>query len=104
MPRQNGENAQGASEIKEPVGIQGHPPPPVILRGIAVCIDGLQNPSPSRSPITINVVVVGTCSVRVHPREFLFIPPYRFICRPVPSLAGDASDPFAGGLQEGRAR
>jgi len=71
------------------------------LRGVPVCIE---NPSPSRFLVDTGVVIVGICSVRVHPREFLFVSSYRFIRRPVPALAEDAIEPFVGDLQERRPR
>lgn len=74
------------------------------LRGVPVCIDSLRNPSPSRLLADIGVIIVSICRVCVHPREFLFVPSYRFIRRPIPVLAGDAVKPFVGNLQEGRPR
>jgi len=60
----------------------------------------LNAPSPSQ-PL---VAIVGIRSTHIHPREFLFISAYRFVSRPVPALADDTAKPFAGDLQEGRAR
>ena len=75
------------------------------LRGIPACIDSSKNhPSASCSSVDIVIVIVGICCVCVHPREFLFFSSYRFVCRPISALADDAVEPFAGDLQEGRAR
>ena len=81
------------------VGIQENTRPPISQRG-TVCVGSLKAPSPSRSL----VVIINTSTTFIHPREFLFVSSYGFVSRPVPALTDDTVDPFAGGLQEGRAR
>jgi len=68
------------------------------LTGMPACIDSLKNPTPSRSLVDIGVIIVNICSGCVHPREFLFVSSYGFIRRPVPTLADDTIEPFAGNL------
>lgn len=62
--------------------------------------NGQQDPSPSLSL----TVIFSICSVRAHPREFLFVLSDRFVSGPIPALADDTAEPFTSSLHGGRGR
>ena len=63
--------------------------------GLPVCTGSLGDPPSSRPLVEIGVVIVGICSVCVHPREFLFVSSNGFVRQPVPAPTDDAIEPFA---------
>lgn len=98
-----GEREREKDERKETGRHPGEPSTTQHPRG--ACLHRwLKNPSPSRSLVGVGIVIVGICSVYIHPREFLFIARYGLVRRSIPALDGNTAEPFTSDLHERWAR